>query len=77
MDKQSTLGLILIFVLLVAWMMWNSPQTKQPQVKNQKQEIVNDSVKTAVSQAEKRKARREKSKARIRRIRARENILKP
>ncbi len=64
MDKQSTLGLILIFVLLVAWMMWNSPQTKQPQVKNQKQEIVNDSVKTAVSQAEKKEiAAREKQSA--------------
>ena len=52
MDKQSTLGMVLIFILLVAWMMWNSPQ-KQQQVKNQSQETVRDSVKASARQGEK------------------------
>ncbi|MCX7983868.1 MAG: membrane protein insertase YidC [Bacteroidetes bacterium] len=45
MDRQSTIGMILIFILLVIWMMWNAPAPQQPQRIENKQEVV-DTVKT-------------------------------
>ncbi len=47
MDRQSTIGFVLIFIVLVAWMWLNSPQPKPRQTDNAvKQELVKDSVKT-------------------------------
>jgi YidC/Oxa1 family membrane protein insertase len=47
MDRQSTIGFILIFIVLVVWMWLNSPQPKPKQADNTvKQELVRDTVKT-------------------------------
>jgi YidC/Oxa1 family membrane protein insertase len=45
MDRQSILGFVLIFVILVAWMWINSPQQKQPPPASVKQTATRDSVK--------------------------------
>jgi len=45
MDRQSTIGFILIFVILVVWMWVNSPQPKQqPKEQAKKQEQIKDST---------------------------------
>jgi YidC/Oxa1 family membrane protein insertase len=46
MDRQSTLGFVLIFIVLVVWMWLNSPQPKTKQVENgTKQGQIKDTVK--------------------------------
>jgi YidC/Oxa1 family membrane protein insertase len=45
MDRQSILGFVLIFVILVAWMWINSPKPNQPSPAPLKQPAAKDSVK--------------------------------
>ncbi|MGD1044041.1 MAG: membrane protein insertase YidC [Bacteroidota bacterium] len=47
MDRQSTIGFVLIFVVLVVWMWLNSPvQRPKPMEKTAKSEQVKDTIKT-------------------------------
>jgi YidC/Oxa1 family membrane protein insertase len=49
MDRQSTIGFILIFVVLVVWMWMNSPPPKQKQAEQTtKQELIKDTIKVAL-----------------------------
>jgi YidC/Oxa1 family membrane protein insertase len=53
MDRQSTIGFVLIFVVLVVWMWLNSPQPKTKQTDNiVKQEQVKDTVKAVQQKAQ-------------------------
>ncbi|MBN1398349.1 MAG: membrane protein insertase YidC [Bacteroidetes bacterium] len=56
MDRQSIIGFILIFIILVVWMWMNSPQQPPPEqaATEQRQEQVKDTL-TAVSKPEKEK----------------------
>ena len=57
MDKQTTLGFILIAIVLMAWMWWSSPRPSQ-QALNGKQigEVKKDSSVTANPEPEKKHA---------------------
>jgi YidC/Oxa1 family membrane protein insertase len=56
MDRQSTIGFILIFVVLVVWMWLNSPQPKTKEIdKNVKQGQVKDTVKVVQQKAQEKK----------------------
>jgi YidC/Oxa1 family membrane protein insertase len=56
MDRQSTIGFVLIFIVLVAWMWLNSPQPKPKQPDNiTKQEQGKDTVKVVQPKAQEQK----------------------
>ncbi len=62
MDRQSTIGFILIFVVLVVWMWFNSPSLK-PKLPEQivKQEQVKDTVRVAQPRVQRPKETQETS----------------
>jgi YidC/Oxa1 family membrane protein insertase len=56
MDRQSTIGFILIFIVLVVWMWLNAPQPKQKQVESgPKQGILKDTIQTVQPKVQERK----------------------
>jgi YidC/Oxa1 family membrane protein insertase len=60
MDRQSTIGFILIFIVLVAWMWLNSPaQRPKPVEQIAKQEQVKDTIKVNQQETQKLKEKQE------------------
>lgn len=52
MDRQSVIGMILIFILLILWMVWNSPAPQPPQQQQKKQTAIADSLISQTQQKE-------------------------